>query len=67
METIDTSGFYKFDGDKWYYAPNAVYNLNYELLRNDKDTYSYPIDGWNWFNEEPLEYREYLDSLENEQ
>jgi hypothetical protein len=45
MEKLDTSGFYKFDGKKWFYAFNAVYNLNYIILKEDKDTYGCPIDG----------------------
>ena len=38
-------GFYKLDGDL-IYGPNFVYNKDYELLKENKDTYSYPIDGW---------------------
>lgn len=52
MENIDTSGFYKQAEDKiWIYAPNFVYGLNFELLRENKDTYAYPIDGWEWYDE----------------
>jgi len=50
----DTSGFYKQNEEgEWMYAPHFVYNANYELLREDKDTYNYPVDGWYWFNEHP--------------
>jgi len=51
----DTSGFYLYDNiqDWWYYAPNAVYAPTYTLLRELKDTYDYPVDGWNWYNEQP--------------
>lgn len=45
----DTSGFYKFDGDLLY-GPNFVLNKNYELHRASKDQYTYPIDGWYWFD-----------------
>jgi hypothetical protein len=52
MGNIDTSGFYKQAEDKvWIYAPNFVYGLNFELLRENKDTYAYPIDGWEWYDE----------------
>jgi hypothetical protein len=41
----DTSGFYKYDEEQWFYAPNAVYAPTYTLLRELKDTYDYPVDG----------------------
>jgi hypothetical protein len=50
------SGFYKNIEDKWFFAPNAVYNTNYILLRLDKDTYNYPVDGWFWCDNEPEGY-----------
>lgn len=52
---IDTSGFYKQneDGD-WMYAPNFVYAPNYTLLKEEKDNYNYPIDGWFWFDQTPI-------------
>jgi hypothetical protein len=49
----DTSGFYKYDEEQWFYAPNAVYAPTYTLLRELKDTYDYPVDGWNWYDEQP--------------
>lgn len=42
-------GFYKYDG-QLLYAPNAVYNANYTLLKPDKNDYTYPVDGWTWFD-----------------
>lgn len=45
----DTSGFYKLDGILLY-GPNFVYNANYTLLRADHITYTYPVDGWYWFD-----------------
>jgi hypothetical protein len=45
-----TEGFYKLDeNNNLLYAPNAVYAPSYTLLKADKDTYTYPIDGWRWF------------------
>jgi hypothetical protein len=45
----DTSGFYKLDGDLLF-GPNFVLNAKYELRRETKDQYTYPTDGWSWFD-----------------
>lgn len=50
----DTSGFYKFEDDNWLYAPNFVYGPNFELLREKKDSYTYPVEGWSWYDESPI-------------
>lgn len=44
-------GFYKLE-DILYYAPNGVSNLEYELVAQLYETYTYPIDGWYWFDSE---------------
>ncbi len=44
----NTSGFYKRDGDELLFAPNAVYAPEFTLLREEKDQYQYPINGWIW-------------------
>jgi hypothetical protein len=31
-----------------------VYGPGYELLRENKDQYQYPIEGWTWYNESPI-------------
>ena len=49
---MDTSGFYKLDGDQLLYGPNFVINANYELKRENKDQYTYPVDGWHWLDTE---------------
>lgn len=50
----DTSGFYKQNEEgEWMHAPNFVYALEYELTRDKKDDYNYPVDGWYWFDEFP--------------
>ena len=52
MET--TAGFYKQnEEEQWMYAPNFVYAPTYTLLKEEKNTYDYPIDGWNWYDEQP--------------
>lgn len=46
--TPDTSGFYNI-----YYKLRAgqfVIGPNFELRRELKDTYTYPVDGWTWFD-----------------
>lgn len=48
---MNTSGFYKLDGELLY-GPNFVLNASYELRKETKDQYSYPVDGWYWFNSE---------------
>lgn len=52
----DTSGFYKLEDNNWQYAPNFVYGPNYELVRENKDSYTYPVEGWEWFDTEQEAY-----------
>jgi len=52
MET--TAGFYKLEDDNWQYAPNFVYAPDYTLLKEEKDTYTFPIDGWSWYDNSPI-------------
>jgi len=48
---LDTSGFYKYIPEYGLlYAPHAVYGDNYNLDREWKETYVFPIDGWYWFD-----------------
>ena len=49
----DTSGFYKYDEEQWFWAPNGVYSPTYTLLKELKNTYDYPVDGWRWYDEQP--------------
>jgi len=50
----DTSGFYKLNEiNDWEFAPNFVYAPTYTLLREDKDNYIYPVDGWSWHDKSP--------------
>jgi hypothetical protein len=49
-----TSGFYRIDqnGD-FQYAPNYVRAPDYDLFKEQKDTYTYPSPGgWYWFDTE---------------
>jgi len=51
--------FYKNDNGQLLEAPNFVYSKDYTLLKEEKDTYTYPIDGWKWFNTEEEARLEY--------
>lgn len=44
---MSTAGFYTTD---LRYAPNSVYGPGYALLKADKDTYTYPVSGWTWYD-----------------
>jgi hypothetical protein len=48
---MDTSGFYKLDG-RLLYGPNFVLSTRYKLHKETKDIYTYPVDGWHWFDYE---------------
>ena len=41
--------FYKLDGELLE-APNFVLNAQYHLVKEDHATYTYPVDGWYWFD-----------------
>ncbi len=48
LTNIDTSGFYQqFPPMR---AGKFVYGPGYTLLRDLKDTYTYPVAGWTWFD-----------------
>ena len=51
MNEQDTSGFYIYS-DQLYAAPNFVSSSDFEILRENKDDYEYPVHGWYWFNSE---------------
>lgn len=49
------AGFYKIDQDGiFHYAPNFVKAPDYELYKEDKDSYTYPTNGWYWFEDEVI-------------
>jgi hypothetical protein len=48
-------GFYKQEeGGTTLYAPNYVYAPTYTLLKEEKDNYDYPVDGWSWHEDNPF-------------
>lgn len=51
------SGFYKYnEANGMLFGPNSIINATYELFRDEKDTYTYPVDGWYWFDTEEEAY-----------
>jgi len=50
------SGFYKNDNGNLLYGPNFVLNKDYELRKENKANYTYPVDGWCWFDDEDSAY-----------
>lgn len=53
MDNMETAGFYKLEDENWMYAPNYVYGPTFELKKELKDTYTYPVEGWVWYDEQP--------------
>jgi hypothetical protein len=49
---MSTDGFYKLRDGELFYAPESVSSLDYDLHRDLRLTYTYPIDGWRWFDTE---------------
>lgn len=44
---MSTAGFYDAEGS---WGPNKVISPTFELVKELKDTYTYPIGGWTWYN-----------------
>lgn len=43
-------GFYKNEDGSLLYAPNFVNSPTVILIKEEKDNYVYPIEGWYWFD-----------------
>jgi hypothetical protein len=54
---MNTSGFYKAQGEDLLYAPIFVQSATYALLRSDRENYLYPVDGWSWFDSKESAYQ----------
>jgi hypothetical protein len=48
----DTSGFYKYENQVLLYGPNEITGPYCDLLRQNHLDYTYPVDGWYWFDSE---------------
>ena len=46
----DTSGFYKLTDTEVLFAVNTVSSPEVALTRDTKDSFTYPQDGWYWFD-----------------
>jgi hypothetical protein len=44
------SGFYKYKNESTLYGPNQITGPNFDLLREEHDNYTYPVDGRYWFD-----------------
>ena len=44
--------FYKNDNGMLLWSADAVISDNFELRESEKDTYSYPVEGWVWAGSE---------------
>jgi hypothetical protein len=47
----DTSGFYKLEDESLLYG-TVVCGPTYTLISEDHESYTYPVDGWRWFETE---------------
>ena len=47
-----TAGFYKYESEQLLHGPNSVRCLEYQLFKEAKNDYVYPVDGWYWFDTE---------------
>lgn len=56
------SGFYKQEGDEWFYGPNKVIGPfeSWELTKETKDQFTYPYQGWTWYDSAPQGYIDWL-------
>jgi hypothetical protein len=48
----NTSGFYKYESEILLYGQTEVTGPYFDLLRQNHAEYTYPVDGWYWFDTE---------------
>lgn len=48
----DTSGFYKNNDGTLLFGPNFVESRDFKLERSKHAEYTYPVQGWYWFDSE---------------
>lgn len=49
---MNTNGFYKNEEGMLLYSSTTVESANYMLIAENHTEYTYPIDGWYWFDSE---------------
>jgi hypothetical protein len=57
------SGFYKKEtSGNWLFGSEKIIGPfnSWELRKELKDTYDYPIDGWTWYDDAPQEYIDWM-------
>lgn len=55
----DTSGFYKNDSGMLLYGKTSVLGGSFELHRDKKENYNFPVFDWYWFDSE-IEARQFF-------
>jgi hypothetical protein len=60
---MNNPGFYKKEDDQILYAPNIVQGPSYVIIAANKDSYTYPVNGWIWAQSEAdaISYFESID------
>ena len=54
----DTSGFYmKLEDMRVIFANNSVDAPDFSLERSKKNTYTFPVNGWYWFDDKIDAYK----------
>lgn len=48
--------FYKYENEELFRASYEVHAPDYRILINLKDTYTYPVNGWYYFETEDEAY-----------
>lgn len=48
----DTSGFYLYQDGSLAFGPNFVESKDFQIYREQKNSYTYPVNGWYWFDSE---------------
>lgn len=42
--------FYRIENGEVFRADGDLFGPGYDLLADQHDTYTYPVDGWHWFD-----------------
>tara|TARA_R110001632_G_scaffold100129_2_gene207182 strand:- start:684 stop:905 length:222 start_codon:yes stop_codon:yes gene_type:complete len=60
----DKPAFYKqtYEPSEYWAAGRTIINKNYELFIEDHASYTYPIDGWNYYVTPPQAYLDWVEA-----
>lgn len=53
--------YYKEENSEWFKGLEVITD-SYTLDESNKDLHTYPVDGWNWYDNEPIGYTNWLNS-----